>query len=137
MRVTRPSVISTGLPSARPVRDFPAASANITTAVAAVHAIPTGLGCAANRVTNTIRLRAGGEVQSNWKSHIDKVRADAVAAKADMNADVLERRAENAEADADAAIAFAYAAVDEAEYQVLNAALARMDAETAATRSTV
>ena len=40
IRVTRPSVHSTGLPSARPVRAFPAASANITTAVTAVHTIP-------------------------------------------------------------------------------------------------
>jgi hypothetical protein len=74
-----------------------------------------------------------GEVQSNWKSHIDKVRADAAAAKADADAEILEMRAENAEAAADAAIEFAYAAVEEAEYQVLNAVLARMDADTAAT----
>jgi len=71
------------------------------------------------------------EVQTNWKSHIDKVRAAAAAAKAEVNADVLERRAENAEADADAAIEFAYAAIEEAGYQVLNAALARMDADAA------
>ncbi len=35
-----PSVRSTGLSSARPVRAFPAASANIATAVTAVHVIP-------------------------------------------------------------------------------------------------
>ena len=38
--VTRPSVRSTGLPSARPVRALPAASANITAAVIAVQMIP-------------------------------------------------------------------------------------------------
>jgi hypothetical protein len=38
--VTRPSVRRTGLPSARPVRALPAASANITTAVTAVQMIP-------------------------------------------------------------------------------------------------
>ena len=39
--VTRPSVRSTGLPSARPVLAFPAASANMATAVIAVHTIPS------------------------------------------------------------------------------------------------
>jgi hypothetical protein len=39
-RVTRPSVTSTGLPSAFPVRALPAASANIIAAVTAVQAIP-------------------------------------------------------------------------------------------------
>ena len=38
---TRPSVASTGLPSAWPVRVLPAASANITAAVTAVHAMPS------------------------------------------------------------------------------------------------
>ncbi len=38
--VTRPSVRSTGLSSARPVRAFPAASANIAAAVSPVHTIP-------------------------------------------------------------------------------------------------
>ena len=38
--VTRPSVVSTGLPSARPARAVPGASANMATAVTAVHAIP-------------------------------------------------------------------------------------------------
>ena len=38
--VTRPSVRSTGLSSAAPVRDFPAASANITAAVTAVQMMP-------------------------------------------------------------------------------------------------
>ena len=38
--VTRPSVRSTGLSRARPVRAFPAASANITAAVTAVHTMP-------------------------------------------------------------------------------------------------
>jgi hypothetical protein len=41
--VTRPSVISTGLPSARPVRALPAARTNIAPAVTAVQAIPSRL----------------------------------------------------------------------------------------------
>ena len=69
-----------------------------------------------------------GEVQNNWKSH-DAVRANADEAKANLDAKVVLRRADRAEVDAAAAVAFAYAAYEEAEYQVLNAALARMDAE--------
>ena len=38
--VTRPSVCSTGLSRARPIRAFPAASVNITAAVTAVQMIP-------------------------------------------------------------------------------------------------
>jgi len=40
--VTLPSVCSTGLPSARPVRAFPAASANMTAAVTPVQMMPGG-----------------------------------------------------------------------------------------------
>ena len=42
--VTRPSVLSTGSPSARPVRALPAASANMAAAVTAVQAMPRTLG---------------------------------------------------------------------------------------------
>ena len=70
-----------------------------------------------------------GEVQNNWKSHIDTVRANADEAKANLDAKVVLRRADRAEDDAAAAVEFAYAAYEEAEYQVLNAALARMDAD--------
>ena len=48
-----------------------------------------------------------------------------------MKADQAEIRAELAEDDAGAAVDFAYAAIEEAEYQVLNAAMARTDAEEA------
>jgi hypothetical protein len=40
IRVTRPSVCSTGLPSAAPVRALPTASANIIAAVNAVQMMP-------------------------------------------------------------------------------------------------
>jgi len=43
MRVTRPSVRSTGLSSAVPVRALPTARATMTAAVTAVQAIPAGL----------------------------------------------------------------------------------------------
>ena len=49
-----------------------------------------------------------------------------------MKADQAEMRAEIAEDDAAAAVDFAYAAIEEAEYQVLNAAMLRADAEDAA-----
>jgi hypothetical protein len=72
-----------------------------------------------------------GQVQDNWKSHIAKVRKNADQAKANMKADRAEIRAKQAEASAADAVDFAYAALDEAEYQVLNAAMARIDAEEA------
>jgi len=72
-----------------------------------------------------------GQVQDNWKSHIAKVRKNADQAKANMKADRAEIRAEQAEANAAAAVDFAYAALEEADYQVLNAAMARIDAEEA------
>jgi len=78
-----------------------------------------------------------GEVQNNWKSHIDAVRQNADEAKADLDAKVLVRRADRAEDDAAAAVEFVYAAFEEAEYQVLNAALARMDADAASAEWTI
>jgi hypothetical protein len=48
-----------------------------------------------------------------------------------MKADQAEIRAEIAEDNAAAAVDFAYAAIEEAEYQVLNAAMARTEAEDA------
>jgi len=73
-----------------------------------------------------------GHVQDNWKAHVAKVHKDVEEAKANMQADRLEKRAERAEANAEAAVEFAYAAIEEAEYQLLNAALARLDADEAA-----
>lgn len=70
-----------------------------------------------------------GQVQDDWKSFIAKVRKNADQAKANMKADQAEIRAELAEDNAAAAVDFAYAALEEAEYQVLNAAKARIDAE--------
>jgi ribosome-associated translation inhibitor RaiA len=72
-----------------------------------------------------------GQVQDDWKSFIAKVRKNADQAKAHMKADQAEIRAELAEDNAAAAVDFAYAALEEAEYQVLNAARARIDAEEA------
>jgi hypothetical protein len=73
-----------------------------------------------------------GQVQENWKHFIAKIRDDADAKKADRNAKRAQARAERAEDNAADAVAFAYAALEEAEYQVLNAATARLDADEAA-----
>ena len=49
-----------------------------------------------------------------------------------MDADRAERRAKHDEDDAAAAVEFAFAALDEAEYQGLKAAQSRQDADAAA-----
>ena len=72
-----------------------------------------------------------GQVQDDWKSFIARVRKNADQAKVTMKADQAEMRAERAEDNAAAAVDFAYAAIEEAEYQVLHAAMARIDAEEA------
>ena len=72
-----------------------------------------------------------GQVQDNWKSHIAKIRKKADQSRANMKADQAEMRAEMAEDNAADAVDFAYAAIEEAEYQVLNAAMARTEAEEA------
>jgi len=72
-----------------------------------------------------------GQVQDNWKSHIAKIRKQTEKDKAHMKADQAELRAELAEDNAADAVDFAYAAIEEAEYEVLNAAKLRADAEEA------
>jgi len=71
------------------------------------------------------------QVQSDWKSHVAKVRKHADKTRAHMKADEAEMQAEIAEDNAADAVDFAYAAIEEAEYQVLNAAMARTEAEEA------
>ena len=61
MNVTRPSVTSTGFPSAWPVRPFSAARVNMTTAVTAAQMIPPTLGeawCPGEGVLVTVLSRA-------------------------------------------------------------------------------
>jgi hypothetical protein len=72
-----------------------------------------------------------GQVQDDWKSFIAKVRKNAGQTQAKMKADQLEMWAELAENNAAAAVDYAYAALEEAEYQVLSAARARINAEEA------
>ena len=72
------------------------------------------------------------EVQSKWNAHVAAIRESAEGAKSSLDAKLAGRRADRAEDTAAASIAFAAAALDEAEYQVLNAALARSEADDAA-----
>jgi hypothetical protein len=70
-----------------------------------------------------------------WNKHIDKIRKDVGNRKEEHDIKRAEHHAEHREDDAEAAVAYAYAAFEEAEYAVLDAMLAREDAnEVAATR---
>jgi hypothetical protein len=68
------------------------------------------------------------DVQKSWDAHVAEARDHVETKKASHDVHVAERRAENAEADATFAIDFAYGAVVEAEYAVLDATLARSEA---------
>ncbi len=69
------------------------------------------------------------DLQRTWNAHIAKIRDDIDAKRAEHDIDRAQRRAEGAEEDAGFAISFAYASIEEAEYAVLDAALARMEAD--------
>lgn len=72
------------------------------------------------------------EVQRTWSEHVAHIREDIEGKKADMDAKKARHRADAAEDDAVVAVAFAESALEEAEYAVLNATLARMDADASA-----
>jgi hypothetical protein len=73
------------------------------------------------------------DVQKSWDQHVAEARGHVEAKKEQHDVRVAQRRAENAEADAEFAIEYAYSAVVEAEYTVLDAALARKEADELAT----
>jgi ribulose 1,5-bisphosphate carboxylase large subunit-like protein len=68
-------------------------------------------------------------LQKQIKTHNEKVRADIAANKAEHDAARADRKADRAEDNAAAAIAFAYDAIDYAESAVLDAVMARSDAD--------
>jgi aspartate oxidase len=72
------------------------------------------------------------DMQRSWDSHIASVRSDIEARKAEHDLHKVQKRADRAEGDAEVAIDFARAALVDAEYAVLDAALMRMEAEEAA-----
>ena len=73
------------------------------------------------------------DLQRSWNEHVAKIREDIETKRAEHDVDGARRIAEKREDDAAFAVEFAYAATEEAEYAVLEAALARMDADEVAT----
>lgn len=69
------------------------------------------------------------DVQDDWNKHIDRIRRDVGDRKTEHDVRRAEHRAEHREDDAEEAVAFAYAAFEEAEYAVYDAILARQEAD--------
>lgn len=76
------------------------------------------------------------DVQRSWNEGIAGIRADIEARKGEHDVHKAQRQAGRAEDDARFAIEFAYSAVVEAEYAVLDAAAARMAADEVADETT-
>lgn len=74
-------------------------------------------------------------VQQRWNEHVAAVRAKIESKKEEHDAAAAERRAIGAEEDASFAIDFAYSAIDEADSAVLDALLARREADELAGRA--
>jgi hypothetical protein len=70
-----------------------------------------------------------GSVQRSWSDHTAAIRQNIGQKRAAHDLKTGQRNAEQAESDAAFAIDYAYGAVEEAEFAVLNAVLARMDAD--------
>lgn len=66
------------------------------------------------------------EVRTSWDDHFKDMRKHADERRAAHGLKSARRAADRAEADAELAVDFAYAAVVDAEYSVLDAVLARM-----------
>jgi hypothetical protein len=71
-------------------------------------------------------------VQKSWNDFIATARQNIDEKRGEHDQNVANRAADNAEDDAAFAIDYAYGAIEEAEYAVLDATLARMDADAAA-----
>jgi len=68
-------------------------------------------------------------MKTQWAGHVADVHRKADEKKADLDANQVEYRAEDAEAYAQYAVDFACAAIDEAESAVLDAQVARVEAD--------
>jgi hypothetical protein len=68
-------------------------------------------------------------VGRSWNDHLDDVRKNVEAKKAAHDAKTAQKAAEQADGDAAYAVDYAIAAVEEAEYAVLDAALAHKEAD--------
>jgi hypothetical protein len=93
-----------------------------------------GAGQARTKATQAKSDVAGGmqAVRDNWQAHVTGLHDKAADKKAEKDARKSEHKAEAAELYAEDAVGFAIAAIQEAEYAVLDAALTRYDADTAA-----
>ena len=69
------------------------------------------------------------DLQRTWNEHVAKIRDDIDTKQAEHDKDRAERRAEHRADDAAFAVDFAYTAIEEAEYAVLDAELARKEAD--------
>jgi hypothetical protein len=69
------------------------------------------------------------DARKTWNAHITEVRKHVDDKRAAHDLKAAQRAAEHADNDAAFAIAYAYAAVEEAEYAVLDAYLAHKEAE--------
>jgi hypothetical protein len=69
------------------------------------------------------------KAQRSWHEHLAAVRKGAQERKAEHDAKAAQKAAERADSDASYAIDYAYAAVEEAQYAVLDADLAHRHAD--------
>jgi hypothetical protein len=69
------------------------------------------------------------DVQRSWHEHVARIRERVTKKKAEHDRALAARDADRAEADAIDAIRFAAAAIEEAEYAVLDAVRTRMEAD--------
>ena len=72
------------------------------------------------------------QIQDDWNAHVARVRQRIDHKKAELDRNEAELDAEYAESDAADAIDFAAASIDEAQYAVLDAILARANADAVA-----
>ena len=68
-------------------------------------------------------------VQRSWNDHLAAVRENIDEKRNEHDLKTAQRAADSAEEDVAFAVDYAYAAIEEAEYAVLDAALARKDAD--------
>ncbi len=69
------------------------------------------------------------DVQRSWNEHVATVRENIERKKAEGDLTKAQHHADHAEVDSGFAIEFAYSAIAEAEYAVLDACLARKEAD--------
>ena len=94
---------------------------------------------AADKTTQELQAKAAGSrddvskrwtaIRQDWHDHIAQIQSKVDTQKQELDLDRAEHRAAWAEADALAAVDFAYLAIEDAEWAVLDAVLARAEAD--------